>query len=463
MKNRFWVILFIISDWLIASLVWGLFFYFRKTWIEEKAFEVDQNFIIGSILVPLLWLLIYYLQGYYHEVRRMYRLKILNLTFFGSLIGTVLIFFILILDDTVSNYQMYYYSFGLLFSLQFLLSVLIRLILATVLISFLRKAGSGFRTVIIGGSEKAVSILNDLTNQKWCINTIVGYININGSDRLLDNKIAYLGHCDNLEILIRNHKVEEVIIAIESSDHNRIQKIITRIQDGRVKIKILPDMYELLSGSLKMTDIYGALLLQIVDDSMPIWQQTLKRAMDLIISLVALIILIPLYITCALAVKFSSSGPIFYLQDRVGLDGRVFKIIKFRTMYLNSEEAGPQLSSTNDSRITKAGRFMRKTRLDEFPQFINVILGHMSLVGPRPERQFYIDQIMELAPQYVHLTKVRPGITSWGQVKYGYAENVEQMLDRMKFDLLYLKNRSIALDIKIMFYTIAIVLKARGK
>ena len=454
MKNRFW---------LIASLVWGLFFYFRKTWIEEKAFEVDQNFIIGSILVPLLWLLIYYLQGSYHEVRRMYRLKILNLTFFGSLIGTVLIFFILILDDTVSNYQMYYYSFGLLFSLQFLLSVLIRLILATVLISYLRKAGSGFRTVIIGGSEKAVSILNDLTNQKWCINTIVGYININGSDRLLDNKIAYLGHCDNLEILIRNHKVEEVIIAIESSDHNRIQKIITRIQDGRVKIKILPDMYELLSGSLKMTDIYGALLLQIVDDSMPIWQQALKRAMDLIISLVALILLIPIYITCALAVKFSSSGPIFYLQDRVGLDGRVFKIIKFRTMYLNSEEAGPQLSSTNDSRITKAGRFMRKTRLDEFPQFMNVILGHMSLVGPRPERQFYIDQIMALAPQYVHLTKVRPGITSWGQVKYGYAENVEQMLDRMKFDLLYLKNRSIALDIKIMFYTIAIVLKAKGK
>ena len=463
MKNRFWVILFIISDWLIASLVWGLFFYFRKTWIEEKAFEVDQNFIIGSILVPLLWLLIYYLQGSYHEVRRMYRLKILNLTFFGSLIGTVLIFFILILDDTVSNYQMYYYSFGLLFSLQFLLSVLIRLILATVLISFLRKAGSGFRTVIIGGSEKAVSILNDLTNQKWCINTMIGYININGSDRLLDNKLDYLGHCDNLEILIRDHKVEEVIIAIESSDHNRIQKIITRIQDGRVKIKILPDMYELLSGSLKMTDIYGALLLQIVDDSMPIWQQALKRFMDILISSIALILLIPLYIICALAVKFSSSGPIFYLQDRVGLDGRVFKIIKFRTMYLNSEEAGPQLSSTNDSRITKAGRFMRKTRLDEFPQFMNVILGHMSLVGPRPERQFYIDQIMALAPQYVHLTKVRPGITSWGQVKYGYAENVEQMLDRMKFDLLYLKNRSIALDIKIMFYTIAIVLKAKGK
>jgi len=205
------------------------------------------------------------------------------------------------------------------------------------------------------------------------------------------------------------------------------------------------------------------LLLEIVGDSMPIWQQALKRVMDILISIIALLLLIPLYVICACAVKFSSSGPIFYLQDRVGLDGRNFRIIKFRTMYLDSEEAGPQLSSSNDSRITKAGRFMRKTRLDEFPQFINVILGHMSLVGPRPERQFYIDQIMNSAPQYVHLTKVRPGITSWGQVKYGYAENVEQMLDRMKFDLLYLKNRSIALDVKIMFYTIAIVLKAKGK
>jgi len=463
MKTKVWVYLFLLTDWMMATFAWSLFFFLRKTWIENKEFSVDQNFIIGIIIVPLVWLLIYYLQGSYHEIRRIYRLKILNLTFSGVLIGSVLIFFTLLLDDTVSNYQMYYWSFALLFSLQFIFSIFSRLILATILIKSLRKIGNGFRTVIIGGSDKAVGVLMDLKAQKWHVNTIVGYINVNGTDRLLDDKIPYLGHCDNLETLISKHNVEEVIIAIESSEHNRLQKIITRIQDGRVKIKILPDMYELLSGSLKMTDIYGALLLEIVGDSMPIWQQALKRVMDLIVSFVALILLIPIYLICACAVKFSSSGPIFYLQDRVGLDGRNFRIIKFRTMYLNSEDGGPQLSSSNDSRITKAGRFMRKTRLDEFPQFINVILGHMSLVGPRPERQFYIDQIMNSAPQYVHLTKVRPGITSWGQVKYGYAENVEQMLDRMKFDLLYLKNRSIALDVKIMFYTIAIVLKAKGK
>ena len=132
-------------------------------------------------------------------------------------------------------------------------------------------------------------------------------------------------------------------------------------------------------------------------------------------------------------------------------------------MYVDSENLGPQLSSENDPRITKIGRFMRKTRLDEFPQFINVLFGQMSLVGPRPERQFYIDQIVKLEAQYLHLNRVRPGITSWGQVKFGYAENVEQMLQRMKFDLIYLKNRSLALDIKIMFYTLIIVLKAKGK
>jgi exopolysaccharide biosynthesis polyprenyl glycosylphosphotransferase len=212
-----------------------------------------------------------------------------------------------------------------------------------------------------------------------------------------------------------------------------------------------------------MTNIYGALFVELNRDVMPLWQQAIKRFLDISLSVIAIIMLLPLYIISAILVKLSSPGPIFFLQERIGLNNKPFQIIKFRTMYVNSEANGPQLSSSNDSRITPIGRFMRKTRLDEFPQFINVILGHMSLVGPRPERQFYIDQIVQHEPQYVLLNRVRPGITSWGQVKYGYAENVEQMLDRMKYDLLYINNRSVALDLKILFYTVAIVIKAKGK
>jgi len=212
-----------------------------------------------------------------------------------------------------------------------------------------------------------------------------------------------------------------------------------------------------------MSNIFGALLIEVTSEVMPVWQRSVKRFIDVTVSIVALLVLLPLFIVLAIMVKWSSKGPIFFLQERIGKNGRPFNIIKYRTMVVDAEASGPQLSSSNDPRITNLGRFMRKTRLDEFPQFVNVLLGEMSLVGPRPERQFYIDQIAEIEPQFLELTKVRPGITSWGQVKYGYAENVQQMLDRMKFDLLYLKNRTVSLDFKIMLYTILIVFKGSGK
>jgi exopolysaccharide biosynthesis polyprenyl glycosylphosphotransferase len=286
---------------------------------------------------------------------------------------------------------------------------------------------------------------------------------LNGVDTLLKDKLPYFGHFDDVDEILRKYSIEEVIIALESTEHDRLKKVISRLEGSQLKIKILPDMYDILSGTVEMSNIFGALLIDVNSEVMPVWQRVFKRLIDIVISTIALIFLIPLFIVLAIVIKFSSPGPIFFLQERIGMNGMPFQIIKFRTMVPDAEKAGPQLSSSNDPRITKIGRFMRKYRIDEFPQFINVILGHMSLVGPRPERQFYIDKIAELEPQFHQLTNVRPGITSWGQVKYGYAENVEEMLARMKFDLLYLKNRSLALDFKIMLYTILIVFKGAGK
>jgi exopolysaccharide biosynthesis polyprenyl glycosylphosphotransferase len=242
-----------------------------------------------------------------------------------------------------------------------------------------------------------------------------------------------------------------------------LSKLIASIQGKGVRIKIIPDMYDFLSGSLKLNNLFGALLLEIPSDEMPPWQNSMKRLLDISISLLSILLLIPFYVLIAILIKQNSKGPIFFLQERVGKNGTPFKIIKFRTMFVNAESNGPQLSSTNDSRITPIGKFLRKTRIDEFPQFMNVLKGDMSLVGPRPERQFYINQIVEKEPHYLQLTSVRPGITSWGQVKFGYAENVNEMIRRMKYDLLYLKNRSLSLDFKIMFYTLITILKAKGK
>ena len=462
-KNSPWLSLFLISDYLSALFSWALFFFFRKTLIEDQAFDMDINFWLGIGLIPLFWMALYFVQGTYIEIRRMFRLKLLNLTFSISVIGSLIIFFSIILDDQVRSYEGYYWNLLILFVVHFVTTFTPRLLINTWLVHTIRKPNNGFKTVIIGGTEKAVDILNEINKNEKNVNTFLGYVNMNGNDRQLDGKLPYLGHFDDLEKISKGIEIDEYIIAVESSEHNKLMQILLKIDNGVARIKTLPDTYVILSGSVKMTNIYGALLLDVQSDAMPFWQKVLKRIIDFSMSFTAVIFLIPFYLFSAIAVKISSPGPILFLQERIGKDGRVFKIFKFRTMYVNSEKNGPQLSSENDPRITRIGSFMRKTRLDEFPQFFNVLLGHMSIVGPRPERKFYIDQIAKIEPQYNQLTKVRPGITSWGQVKFGYAENVDQMLQRMKFDLLYLKNRSISLDLKIMLHTLLIVIRAEGK
>jgi len=463
MKQRHLLSVLIFIDWLTATLAWTMFFYFRKTIIEKKDFVTSDTFYLGVIFIPIAWLLLYYFQGTYHEIKRLYRFKLLNLTFFGSIIGSIIIFFTLLLDDQIDGYKIYYNLIVLIFTIHFLFTIIPRMIFITILVKRIHSGKFRFKTLLIGGSEKAVDIFNELNDLPKGIHDFVGFVNINGVDKLLENQLTYLGHANDLTAILRNLEIEEVIIALESMEHNKLKAIVGKLEGSSIRIRILPDLYDILSGHVKMTNIFSPLLIEVNTETMPIWQQSVKRFLDVMISIVSIILLIPFYLLLAIAVKLSSKGPIFFLQERIGLNGKPFQIIKFRTMFIDAEKLGPQLSSSNDPRITPIGRFMRKLRLDEFPQFMNVLLGDMSLVGPRPERQYYIDKISEIEPQYLHLTKVRPGITSWGQVKFGYAENVEQMLERMKFDLLYLKNRTLALDFKIMLYTILIVLKAKGK
>jgi len=471
MKRRYETFKFIVGDWLAAVCAWGLFYSYRKIFVEftregqSVPFTLDEKFWIGILLIPFLWLAVYSLTGTYRNVYRRSRLKELGQTFSVSLIGVLIIFFTLLLDDVIVSYKSYYQTFFTLFILQFGLTAFIRLVLATNVINRIQKKKIVFNTILVGSNQNALTLYQEMESaSKLAGNHFLGFVHIEGSNgHKLNGSLPHLGHYSDLGKQIEEKKVEEVIIAIESSEHESIGKIINQLEDTSVIIKIIPDMYDILSGSVRMTSIFGAALIEISPQIMPAWQQSLKRIMDITISLFFLIVFSPLYLAIALGVALSSKGPVIYHHERIGLHGKPFRIYKFRSMVVGAEAEVPQLSSTSDSRITAFGRRIRKSRLDELPQFFNVLIGDMSVVGPRPERQYFIDRIMQMAPHYRHLHKVRPGITSWGQVKFGYAENVEQMIQRLKFDLIYIENMSLALDIKILFYTILIVLQRRGK
>jgi len=266
-----------------------------------------------------------------------------------------------------------------------------------------------------------------------------------------------------LDNIIRQEHIEDVIVAIDSTEHSKLREVVNKLYAHKVIVRLLPDMFDIMRGAVKTTNVHGAVLIELYPEVLPTWQRLVKRGIDLLSSTLFLILFSPLYAYIAWRVKRSSKGPIFYEQDRIGQHGKVFRIIKFRSMFTDAEKNGAQLSDTDDPRVTLWGRTMRKYRLDELPQFWNVLRGEMSLVGPRPERQHFIDLIKEKAPHVTQLQRVRPGITSWGQVKYGYASNVDEMVKRLRYDILYIENMSLVLDIKILFYTILVVLQGRGK
>jgi exopolysaccharide biosynthesis polyprenyl glycosylphosphotransferase len=463
--------LYIVADIAAAMLSWALFFVFRKRILEPEKFGIpidiqfDTNFYLALIFIPIFWVSLYTISGMYYGIFRRYRLKEISQVTTITIIGVTLLFFIFILDDSIPNYKSYYRSYFTLLYLHFIPTLVFRFLITNNTVKRIHKRKLGFNTIYVGGSVVAVENYKEIDSIKnYPGYNFIGYVSANGSDDLL-GEIGFkkLGKMDDLVSVIHQHNIEEVIIAVESSEHQKISKLLNSLQETEARIKVVPDMYDIMAGSVKMTSIFGSPLIEVNPQLMPSWQIVVKRAFDISASCLAILILIPIYITLMVLIKLSSSGPIFFTQERIGKFKAPFNIIKFRTMYVGSEKDGPQLSSSNDSRITPIGRFLRKTRLDETPQFFNVLKGDMSIVGPRPERQHYINLITEKAPHYVYLLKVKPGITSWGQVKYGYAENVDQMVQRLKFDLLYIENMSLALDIKIMFYTVLIILKGAGK
>lgn len=460
-----------LADFLTAALAWLGFLFYRKNVLHSIGFEQffqdinSKDIWIALLFVPLFWLFIHLFSGAYFNPYRKSRFIEIYRTMISSIIGSIILYFIIVLNDTHGNSAYYYKSFFVYLLIQFIVSSWGRIVVLKGIKNQINKGRFGHNTLMIGGNQQAVNIYKDiLENEVKLGYTFKGFVYAeNAANNGMSHYLPKLGSIHELEEIIDKHQIEEVIIAIDTSEHNRLQMILAQLSHRQVIIKITPDLYDIISGSVRTSNVFGAVLIEIYPELMPDWQRVIKRAIDVLVSSLVLVCLSPLYLIAAIKVKLSSPGPIFYKQQRIGLYGKPFWIYKYRSMVVNAEDNGPALSSETDPRITSWGKVMRKWRIDEIPQFWNIIRGDMSLVGPRPERKYYIDIISQTNPHYRFLHKVKPGLSSWGMVKFGYAQNTQEMIERMKYDLLYIKNCSLVLDFKIMIYTILVILQGRGK
>lgn len=462
----------IIMDYMTATAAWVIFWFYRQGTLHHEIPELypaNRNFFVRDyflayLVIPVFWLLLYFLSGTYFDLYRKSRLIEINRAIISSIIGALFIGMLVFSDDT-NNFGYFFEitSWYWLTHLSILLAA--RMLWLYKIKRDLISGKTSFNTLIVGGNGKATKVYHEIRENPYVLgNHVKGFVSVDGlAAPQVQPALPDLGNIKDLEKIIEEQKIEEVVIAVESHEHAKLEQLLIQLSYEPVTVKVLPDLYDIISGSVRINNVFAPVLISIHPELLPDWQKVCKRAIDICISLFALIVFSPLLLFTALMVKRSSRGPIIYRQERIGLYGRPFFILKFRSMYQDAEKTGPALSSDNDERITPWGRIMRKWRIDELPQFINILKGDMSLVGPRPERAFFIDKIVQTKPIYRFLHRVKPGLTSWGMVQYGYAENVEQMVDRMKYDLLYIENCSLALDIKIILYTIKVLLQGRGK
>jgi exopolysaccharide biosynthesis polyprenyl glycosylphosphotransferase len=288
-----------------------------------------------------------------------------------------------------------------------------------------------------------------------------GFIRVNSEEKAVAEQ-NILGDKEQLKEIIKEQRIEALILATDRQDSDYTEGLLKQLYVYHLDILSVIHKQDLLFSNITLYSLPGVPLKYLSPVQLKPWEQNLKRSTDILVSVLGLLVLSPLFVFLALRIRLESAGPILYRQERLGKEMKPFTILKFRTMFAHSEPEGPLLSSLNDERITPFGRFLRKYRLDELPQLWNVLKGEMSLVGPRPERRFYVERIVDQAPQYYLVYRVKPGITSLGMVKYGYADSVEKMIERLEYDLIYLKNQSLLMDLKILIFTFKPIALGKG-
>lgn len=452
-------------DFLASAMVWILMIVYRKTIYygslinNYEIYFPNFDYTSTIILFPLFCLLAHYISGYYLNIHKKTYGKTFLTTITTSAIISLIVFFVLIIDDIVVTYTYYYHSLLLLFGTLSLITFLFRAILIYQINKNYKSKKWTINTIIIGTGINAQKIAKEF-ELDLKRHSLIGFVSTDNNIKVNNEKI--LGNFLQINNIISANNIEEVIIALDEPGELKLFGYINALYKYNVDIKFTPRLYEILTGSARIDAIGINPLVSITNLNMPDWQVSVKRFVDIVVSAIALILLSPFFLYFAIQIKRDSKGPVFYMQERIGLLGKTFKIIKFRTMYVGAENGTPKLSSATDDRITPVGRVLRKYRIDELPQFWNILRGEMSIVGPRPERKYYINQIIEEAPYYCLLYKIRPGLTSWGPIKIGYSDTIEKMIERLNYDIIYIENMSLLNDLKILILTLEIIFKGKG-
>ncbi len=448
----------------IAFMIFNIARALLITHEEVWSYVFSGKLLAEALLFPIGMLGIYWLSGYYNLPFGKSRLQELLTTFFSALINTAIIYFILLINDQTGERRVNYELLGILISLFFVIPYIGRRLITNRATRLFREHQWEFRTLIIGNSPTSRRVAASLNRGPVRVGCrILGFVEIPGEESVRrDENDPPVFPFEDIDRICAQLEVDQLVIASENYSDKRVLMLLYKLFHLGLPIKIAPDTLSYVTSSIRLNDIFAEPFVDLTSPALSEASKNVKRMLDVVTSAVVLMMLSPLYAALAIAVKRSSPGPVFYRQERIGLKQRPFDIIKFRTMYTDAEAAGPRLSADNDPRITPVGRILRKYRLDELPQFWNVLKGEMSIVGPRPERAYFIEQIMKEAPYYALVYQVRPGITSWGMVKYGYASNVAQMVERTRYDLIYMSNMSLFVDIKILIYTVRTVVTGKG-